>query len=188
MGVTFDVVQVWAAVGVRSAAAGAASSRRPLRLAFAERCRSEPWCAGRQGTGSALREWAEKPADVGRRRQQPARQAAYQPRAGTPMSCSPQTAYPSLVALHADSSDEVNGVRTAYVPEEDSSRRRGVPSNKRMQLTRRGPLVGVARFARQSLLSRASQLIRGVGPTLDTLAAIPSDGAARDRLSDLRVA
>jgi hypothetical protein len=39
--------------------------------------------------------------------------------------------------------------------------------NKRMQLTRRGPLVGVARFARQSSLSRASQLIRGVGPALD---------------------
>jgi hypothetical protein len=36
------------------------------------------------------------------------------------------------------------------------------PSNKRMQLTRRGGLVGVARFARQSSLSRASQLIRGV--------------------------
>jgi len=43
----------------------------------------------------------------------------------------------------------------------------GVPSNKRMQLTRRGGLVGVARSARQSSLSRASQLIRGVGRTLE---------------------
>jgi hypothetical protein len=39
---------------------------------------------------------------------------------------------------------------------------RAVPPNKRMQLTRRGDRVGVARFARQSSLSRASQLIRGV--------------------------
>jgi hypothetical protein len=37
--------------------------------------------------------------------------------------------------------------------------------NKRMQLTKRGDLAGVARFARQSSLSRALQLIRGVRRT-----------------------
>ena len=47
------------------------------------------------------------------------------------------------------------------------SGRAAARANKRMQLTKRGGLVGVARFARQSSLSRALQLIRGVRRTLE---------------------
>lgn len=52
--------------------------------------------------------------------------------------------------------------------------------NKRMQLTGRGGL-GVARFARQSSLMRAPQLIRGVGRTLDTCAVAEEDGDSTTR-------